>query len=102
MYKVSFFIDGFNIYHSLKAYVSDCRWLDLRDLCKKFLKEDEELGDVYYFTAYPSWNIDRMAKHQKYVTALVARGVKPILGKFKEITRKCNLCIWRVPVCRHP
>jgi len=33
-----------------------------------------------------------MVKHQGYVAALITQGVKPVLGKFKEITRKCNLC----------
>jgi len=92
MKKVSFFIDGFNLYHSLRNHAADCRWLDLRTLCSKFLKGDEELCKVYYFTAYTHWNIDKMARHRKYVAALVANGVIPILGKFKEITRKCHLC----------
>jgi uncharacterized LabA/DUF88 family protein len=56
------------------------------------MKDDEELKGVYYFTAYTHWNPDRMSKHRKYVAALMAHGVKPVLGKFKEITRKCNLC----------
>jgi len=47
MSKISFFIDGFNLYHSLRKYASDCRWLNLRSLCEKFLKDDEELGEVY-------------------------------------------------------
>ena len=51
MTRVSFFIDGFNLYHSLKDYARDCRWLDLRKLCESYLRENEQLGDVYYFTA---------------------------------------------------
>ena len=92
MLKISFFIDGFNLYHSLRNHASDCRWLNLRSLCEKFLKENEELGEIYYFTAYTHWNFDRMAKHRKYVMALVENGIKPIMGKFKEITRKCSIC----------
>jgi uncharacterized LabA/DUF88 family protein len=90
--RVSFFIDGFNMFHSLKSNAWNCRWLDLRALCEKFLKSGEELGDVYYFTAYASWNPVRAMKHKTYINALMARGIKPVFGKFKKITRKCNLC----------
>lgn len=92
MAKVSFYIDGFNLYHSLRNHASNCRWLNLKALCEKFLKNDEELGDIYYFTAYAHWNQKKMAKHKKYVAALASYGIIPIMGKFKEITRKCNLC----------
>ena len=44
--RVSFFIDGFNLYHSLKQFTPECRWLDLYKLCESFLKEDECIENI--------------------------------------------------------
>ncbi|GAB7141404.1 hypothetical protein RsTz2092_13920 [Deferribacterales bacterium RsTz2092] len=92
MSEVSFYIDGFNLYHSLKDFAPDCRWLDLWALCSKFLKPDEEIVAIYYFTAYTMWNASKFKKHKDYVKALQSTGVKPIYGKFKKVDRYCNLC----------
>ena len=91
MTRVSFFIDGFNLYHSLKQYTPDCRWLDLKKLCASYLKPDETLVDVYYFTAL-SWKPEKVDRHKLYIKALRTTGVKVVLGEFKEVERHCNLC----------
>ncbi len=90
--RVSFFIDGFNLYHSLKTFNPDCRWLDLSKLCKSFLKPNEELGNIYYFTAIAEWNQSKAEKHKTYIRVLKSLGVKPVYGKFKKVTKHCNLC----------
>ena len=91
MKRVSFFIDGFNLYHSLKQFTSDARWLDLNKLCSSFLKEDEKLENVYYFTAL-SWKPNKIERHKLYIKALRTVGVKTVLGEFKQVKRHCNLC----------
>ncbi len=92
MTRVSFFIDGFNLYHSLKDFARDCRWLNLRSLCESYLKPDEQLGDIYYFTAVATWNTDKSAKHKLYIKRLALEGVQTVYGKFKKVSRHCNAC----------
>ena len=94
MERVAFFIDGFNMYHSLKENAPDCRWLNLAKLCAGFLKEGEVVSRIYYFSAYATWlnDIDKIKKHQLYVNRLAKEGVIPIMGKFKEKTVFCPNC----------
>lgn len=82
------FIDGFNLYHSLAGNSSflKYKWLDLWSLCDIFLTKDEELVDVFYFTAYTDWNPERRSRHHTYVTINQDRGCKVIFGKFLEKT----------------
>ena len=59
MKKVNFYIDGFNFYFGLKEmckHKPDWRkfyWIDIVKLCTEFLNENEEIGEVHYFTARP-------------------------------------------------
>ena len=92
MQIVSFFIDGYNLYHSLKDYKKNCRWLNLKSLCEKFLKNNEVVGQIYYFTAYATWNKNKTDKHKLYVKVLMKEGVEPVFGKLKPITRLCQKC----------
>ena len=54
MRKAAFFIDGFNLYHSLdkKKDFHKYKWLNLWRLSELILLPNETLADVYYFTAY--------------------------------------------------
>lgn len=90
--RVSFFIDGFNLYHSIKQFNPDCRWLNLRALCESFLKDGEAIENIYYFTALADWNIKKSEKHRLYIKALKTVGIIPIYGKFKGVHRHCNIC----------
>nr|DAV82124.1 MAG TPA: hypothetical protein [Caudoviricetes sp.] len=50
MKRVIAYIDGFNLfYSSLKGTKN--KWLDLWSLCSSFLKDDQELVEVKYFSA---------------------------------------------------
>jgi uncharacterized LabA/DUF88 family protein len=57
--RVIFYVDGFNFYYGLKGIVKlkpDWRkfyWINFNDLLSQFVKEDEELVLVRYFTARP-------------------------------------------------
>lgn len=105
MDRVSFFIDGFNVYHSLNITVPDPAnpghqkfkykkflWLDLQKLAEKFVRGHDTLSDVYYFSAYAFWRHDAVRRHQLFVRALESTGVKIILGKFKNKQSYCNRC----------
>ena len=85
------YIDGFNLYHA----VDDLReprlkWLDLWSLSEKLLRGDQQLVAVKYFTAYAKWRHVSYRRHQRYVAALEARGVTPIIGRFKAKTVQCH------------
>ena len=87
--RISAFIDGLNLYHSLpKQY----RWLDLKKLCQAFITKSESLNHIYYFTALALWNEEKVKKHKKYIKALEASGIQVIYGNFKRVTRKCRNC----------
>ena len=90
--KISFFIDGFNLYHRLKQLPPEVKWLDLRALCSLFIKKDEIIQDIYYFSAFAFWMPSKVKKHKIYIKALKSTGVKPIFGKFKKKEKYCNLC----------
>lgn len=95
MNRVAFFIDGFNLYHSLKDNASDCRQLNLRKLCEHYINpEKESIVAVYYFSAIATWHPEqeKVQKHTKYIERLRQENVIPVLGKFKEKDIHCKLC----------
>jgi len=84
MNRVSFFVDGFNLFHSLKAVERDIpgkqvKWLDLKGLCKEYLSQiggGAVLSEIHYFTAYAE-HLDtgpegKVQRHKLYVRALTA------------------------------
>ena len=94
MIRVACFIDGFNLYHSLKRLrLQHLKWLDLRKLMERQVSpRSEVVTDVYYFSAYATWLGPQVVRHAEYVRALEAHGVTPILGQFKEKDRACKSC----------
>ena len=55
-------------------------------------KQQHEITAIYYFSAYAEWMPDKKARHEKYIAALLAIGVTPILGEFKLKDRSCPRC----------
>jgi uncharacterized LabA/DUF88 family protein len=94
MERLSVFVDGFNVYHRLdeNPEFHKYKWLDYRSLSEAFLKKTQEIGDIYYFTAYRPWVADSFKRHQNYVSALRTRNIKPVFGKYKRKTIKCKVC----------
>ena len=94
MKKVTAFIDGLNLYHSLdlNQQTKQYRWLDLKKLCQCFIKQSETLTDVYYFTALAKWNEGKITRHKQYIKALETTDVQVIYGHFKRVTKKCREC----------
>lgn len=90
--RVSFFIDGFNLYHSIAEFNPDFKWLDLYSLCKSYLKPDETILHVFYFTSYNNWEPGKAERHRVYIRALENSGVTVIFGKFKRVRRYCTSC----------
>lgn len=82
--KAAFFIDGFNLYHSLdnRTSLRKYKWLNLWKFSESLMLPNETLSDVHYFTAYTDWNPARKLRHQVYVKINKSVGCKVTLGKF--------------------
>ncbi len=104
MNRVSFLIDGFNVYHSAKNAQADLKggsalWLDLRSLLSSYIPlfgRDAVLAEIHYFTALAK-HIDSKRpgttkKHQDYIDCVRSTGVKIHLGRFKYKTVWCPGC----------
>lgn len=104
--EVSFIVDGFNLYYSLRAMEGlskkPSRWLNLRRLCESFLHPISqrlgvraELGRIHYFSAYANArmrdkeSVDRL---RSYVMALEATGVSVTMSNFKYRDARCPHC----------
>ena len=91
MKRVACFIDGYNLYHSLKD--NHHKWLDLDALVNRLIPgKSESISAVYYFSAYARWLPDSYRRHREYVAALETTGVNVVLGHFKEKNKKCKTC----------
>lgn len=101
MKRISFLIDGFNLYHSIKdlerIHGIKAKWLNLYSLCKSYLYlfgKDAVLQDIYYFSAYPNHlslsRPDTIARHKDFITCIEDLGIKVVLGRFKEKKVFCD------------
>ncbi|TVP79652.1 MAG: NYN domain-containing protein [Puniceicoccaceae bacterium] len=92
--KAFFFIDGFNLYHSILAAEKlmpeeQLKWLDIPSFCRSYLPllgKDVDLGEVHYFSAYADHlqqeAPDKPERHRKFVRALTASKVIAHIGRF--------------------
>ena len=94
MDNVIFFVDGFNLYHSLDSNpnLHKYKWLNITKLTKLFLKKNEHISDIYYFTALATWAPNKVKRHKIYIKALELNNVKIVYGEFRRRTKKCPIC----------
>ncbi|KQC12379.1 MAG: hypothetical protein APR63_11150 [Desulfuromonas sp. SDB] len=103
MNRITYLIDGFNVYHSilsLKRRTGYCtKWLNLSSLCKSYLNlfgKDAKIQDIYYFSALAHYlstkNSNKVKKHEDYITCLKSLDIKIELGRFKEKDVFCDNC----------
>lgn len=95
MERVIFFIDGFNLYHAIVGNnhkYAAYRWLNLEKLCRNFIRKDQCIKKIFYFSAFASWMPEKMKRHQIYVRALELNNVKFVPGKFKTKDKICLKC----------
>lgn len=89
--RVIVYIDGFNLYHAIDDLQKPhLKWLDLWKLSTKLIRPTETLCAVKYFTAYATWRPESYRRHERYVAALEAVGVTPIIGHFKAKSVRCQ------------
>ena len=104
MNRVSFLVDGFNVYHSDKDARADLSgastlWLDLHSLLTSYISvfgREAVLSEIHYFSALAK-HIDSKRpgttkKHQDYIDCLRSTGIKIHLGRFKYKTVWCKSC----------
>jgi NYN domain len=97
--RVGFFVDGFNLYHSVAAFAEETsdesvKWLDLQGLARGILpliSPTASLASIHYFTAIPEHlylaDPGRLQRHRTYVRALTAHGAtRPVvvLGRIAQ------------------
>ena len=95
MKKVIVYIDGFNLYHSIKDLGKQheyLKWQNLAKLPKQFLSKNDNILSINFFTAYPTWKQDSYARHKIYVRILQDLGVNIIFGNFKTKDMYCDNC----------
>jgi uncharacterized LabA/DUF88 family protein len=89
--RVAVYIDGFNLYHAIKAIDKPhLKWLDVYKLSQLLIKRrSQRLISVKYFSAYANHysgteKVHRLVRHRSYVKALEAKGVEAYLGNFAK------------------
>jgi len=100
MNRVTFLIDGFNLYHSIrdlgryeKLHV---KWLNIYSLCSSFLYligKDANLAEIYYFSAFADHLNDPNVtkRHQAYIECLKSTGIIAEMERFKPKDVTCPL-----------
>ncbi|MBN1555115.1 MAG: NYN domain-containing protein [Phycisphaerae bacterium] len=100
MSRISFFIDGFNMYHALQEKPTGCptakyqkyKWLNYRKLAELVVGAQDDIERIVYFTAYATWKSDSVKRHKNYIKVLRSAGIEIVWGKFKRRDKKCHLC----------
>ena len=98
MPRVSFFIDGFNVYHSIKEALGDGlitngKWLDYRALCQSYLGligKDATLANVNYYSAIATHIPDAALRHKSLIEVIRDQGINVTLGNFKRKEVTCR------------
>jgi uncharacterized LabA/DUF88 family protein len=98
MSKVSAYIDAYNLYHSLQENnYKRFYWLDISLLIKRFIKENDSIVKIYYFTS-ASPNPKSQERQKTYIDAMVNNSLKNLInfqvvwGRFEPAPVKCNIC----------
>jgi uncharacterized LabA/DUF88 family protein len=91
--KVIVYIDGFNLFFGLKNLGQKYKWLDVQKLAENFIKKDNVLISVKYFTAKLNGNSEQRYRQAIYLDALEkhCKKMSIIEGYFAK-ARKCNHC----------
>ncbi len=104
MDRITFIIDGFNLYHSIRAAQRDSggkstRWIDIKSLCGSYLHlfgKDAVLHEVYYFSALAkhleATHPDVTKRHRALIRCLQSTGVITQLNRFKKKSIVCPIC----------
>jgi uncharacterized LabA/DUF88 family protein len=88
---VTWYVDGFNLYHAVAALKRPLlKWLDIDSLARSYLDNGNALGAVHYFTALNTWDADKRRRHMNDIRALQHSGVIVHLSRFDRIDKYCR------------
>jgi len=91
MKKVACYVDGFNLYHAINETKNNrLKWLNLNLLARTFLRADEKIYRVCYFTALMIWDREKSQRHKEYIAALKSVEVECIISKFQKTNKHCQ------------
>jgi hypothetical protein len=95
MASVIAYVDGFNLYHGLRAkYRHRFLWLDVVELARR-IRPHDRIAVVKYFTAEVLDDPDALARQRTYLSALRAHGgpaLEIVLGRFQTKRYTCREC----------
>lgn len=87
----AFYIDGFNLYHAIDALGDNSlKWLNLRSLCESYLRPNNTISRIVFFTAINTWDAGKRERHLRYVKALESVGVEVARGTFDKPQKFCS------------
>lgn len=94
MSNVIVYIDGFNLYHGIKSkYKRKFYWLNVQNLSESFLKNNQTLCKVKYFTAMIGNNPQKEFRQKTYISALkTLPKVEIFYGKYQVNDHICPHC----------
>lgn len=106
MTRITFLIDGFNLYHSVRQASIDLslsgagtRWLDIWSMCASYLPaigNSAQIEKIFYFSALAhhrsASDPGTIARHELFIECLVDTGVIPEMGRFKQKSSQCRRC----------
>ena len=103
MNRVTFLVDGFNLYHSLREAEGEAgvglRWLDLRGLLESYrhvIDGRPTIREIRCFSALAHHRLPQdpgvVQRHRTYLRALESTGVRIHLGRFKACQQVCKCC----------
>lgn len=104
MDRVTFLIDGFNLYHSVRNASKDLggastKWLDIRSFCSEYiylLGKTAVLHEVHYFSALATHleasSPEVTKRHRDFIKCLQSTGVIAELNRFKRKSMRCPSC----------
>jgi uncharacterized LabA/DUF88 family protein len=90
----------FNLYHALDRTDSRSdphafrryKWLNLWKFSSLFVGPRDSLERVLLFTAFVTWDPQKVARHMLLIRANENAGVSVVYGEFKRKDKKCRLC----------
>lgn len=95
------YVDGFNLYHAIddlgKPYL---KWLSLRRLGQRAMAPFRaDVCEVTFCTALFKSDFGKLKRHEAYIAALEAEGVKVIKGHTTHEDMDCISCgrVWKQP-----
>ena len=105
MTRCEFFIDGFNLYYSLRDAQRQSKgkvtkWFDIPKFCQTHcvnishrVGNRTELVDIHFFTAYPNHkSLPARERYKLYIEYLEKSGVKIHYGSYRKRNALCNQC----------